>query len=223
MLARKLAPRNWPRRRDQPSPKERQRLGGSNKMSDNSTPSYAAPLVGFRSRKAAQLAAFFALKAAGSIEKLKLIKIIYMTERRFLQDHEHPMLFDELYSLPHGPICSSTLNGIDGIIHEDVWDQFIARNGNEISPVKRFSRDDFDELSDAEIDIANRMWTRFRGMTSSQIRNYSHRNCPEYTEIDRGRIPISYREVLEALGNPAAKEIDREIADLRRAESILAG
>ncbi|MGH7109580.1 MAG: Panacea domain-containing protein [Stellaceae bacterium] len=192
-------------------------------MSDNSTPSYAAPLVGFRSRKAAQLAAFFALKAAGSIEKLKLIKIIYMTERRFLQDHEHPMLFDELYSLPHGPICSSTLNGIDGIIHEDVWDQFIARNGNEISPVKRFSRDDFDELSDAEIDIANRMWTRFRGMTSSQIRNYSHRNCPEYTEIDRGRIPISYREVLEALGNPAAKEIDREIADLRRAESILAG
>jgi len=192
-------------------------------MSDNPTPSYAAPLVGFRSRKAAQLASFFALKAGGRIEKLKLIKLIYMAERRFLKDHEHPMLFDELYSLPHGPICSSTLNGIDGIIHEDVWDQFIARNGNEISPVKRFTRDDFDELSDTEIDIANRIWTRFRRMTASQIRNYSHRNCPEYTEIDKGRIPISYREVLEALGNPAAEEIDREISDLRRAESILAG
>jgi len=60
-------------------------------------------------------------------------------------------------------------------------------------------------------------------MTASQLRNYSHRKCPEYTEIERGRIPISYREILEALGNPNAEEIDREIADLRRAESILAG
>ena len=192
-------------------------------MSEDIAPSYAAPLVGFRSRKAAQLSAYFALKSGGSIEKLKLIKLIYLTERRFLQEHEHPMLFDELYSLPHGPICSSTLNGIDGIIHEAVWDQCIARDGNEISPVKRFARDDFDELSDAEIDIADRIWRRFGRMTASQLRNYSHRKCPEYTEIERGRIPISYREILEALGNPNAEEIDREIADLRRAESILAG
>jgi uncharacterized phage-associated protein len=192
-------------------------------MAESEAPSYAAPLVGFKSRKAAQLSAFFALKAEGSVEKLKLIKLIYLTERRFLKDHEHPMLFDELYSLPHGPICSSTLNGIDGIIHETVWDQFIARNGNEISPVKKFTRDDFDELSDAEWEIANRIWTRFRGMTASQIRNYSHQNCPEYTEIDRGRIPISYREVLEALENPNAEDIDREISDMRRADSILSG
>ena len=189
----------------------------------NSPSSFAAPLVGFRSRKAAQLAAFFALKAGGSIEKLKLIKLIYLTERRFLQDHEIPMLFDELYSLPHGPICSSTLNGIDGVIHDEVWEQYIARNGNEISPVRRLDRRDLDELSDAEVEIAGRIWTRFRGMTTSQLRNYSHQRCPEYTEIDRGRIPIPYRDVLEALGNPDAEEIDREISDLRRAESILSG
>ena len=187
----------------------------------NGTSSFAAPLVGFRSRKAAQLAAFFALKAGGSIEKLKLIKLIYLTERRFLQDHEIPMLFDELYSLPHGPICSSTLNGIDGVIHEEVWEQYIARNGNEISPVRRLERGNLDELSDAEVEIAGRIWTRFRGMTASQLRNYSHQRCPEYTEINKGQIPISYRDVLEALGNPDAEEIDRKISDLRRAESIL--
>ena len=31
-------------------------------------------------------------------------------------------------SLPHGPICSSTLYGIDGAIHEEIWSDFIARN-----------------------------------------------------------------------------------------------
>ncbi len=120
------------------------------------------------------------------------------------------MLFDEFYSLPHGPICSATLNGIDGVIHEDVWDQFIVRNGNEILPVRRFRREDLDELSDAEIAVCNRIWTRFGKLSASQIRNYSHRKCLEYTEIDKGRIPISCREVLEALENPNAEEIDRE-------------
>ena len=61
--------------------------------------------------------AYFALKSGGVIEKLKLIKLIIFRER-FLSEYHHPMLFDELYSLPHGPICSSTLNGIDGIIHD---------------------------------------------------------------------------------------------------------
>src|SRR5690349_9448667 len=90
--------------------------------------SYAyAPLVGFKSRKAAQLCAFFAIKAGGLIEKLKLIKLVYLAERTCLKDWHRPILFDELFSLPHGPICSSTLNGIDGAVHAEMWAEFIAR------------------------------------------------------------------------------------------------
>jgi uncharacterized phage-associated protein len=88
-------------------------------MANATAPSWAAPLVGFKLKKAAQLAAYFSVQSEGLIEKLKLIKLIYLTERRFIANHKHPMLYDELYSLPHGPICSSTLNGIDGVIHEE--------------------------------------------------------------------------------------------------------
>src|SRR5215204_5006759 len=94
---------------------ETEPMGMAVEMSE-SYPSYAAPLVGFRPDKAAQLAAFFAVQSDGMLDKLKLIKLIYMTERKFVGDNHCPMLFDELYSLPHGPICSSTLNGIDGIV-----------------------------------------------------------------------------------------------------------
>jgi uncharacterized phage-associated protein len=185
--------------------------------------SFAAPLAGFRSRKAAQLSAFFAVRSAGTIEKLKLIKLIYMAERRFLGLYHHPMLFDELYSLPHGPICSSTLNGIDGIIHNATWDEFIARNGNIVVALKKFTRAELDELSDAELSAARATWKRFRGMTASQIRNWSHEHCPEYTETLKRRIPIAYRDVLEALGREDAEQIDREINEMRRIESLLAG
>ena len=124
-------------------------------MSDLSAPAWAAPLVGFRSRKAAQLCAFFAVKSAGTIEKLKLIKLLYFAERKFLSEYHHPMLFDEYQSLPHGPICSSALNGIDGIIHEEIWDDYIARNGNVVVALKSFTRDELDEVSDAEISVIN--------------------------------------------------------------------
>jgi len=184
-------------------------------------PAYAEPLVGYRSRKAAQLCAWFAVRAGGQIEKLKLIKLIYLTEREHLSTFDDSMLLDELYSLPNGPICSSTLNGINGVIHTDVWDEFILRNGNIVVAMKAFSREELDDISEEEIGLAEKIWAKFGCMSSSQIRNYTHKNCPEYRELEVGRFPISYRDVLEAVGSENAVQIENEIADLRQAENIL--
>ncbi|MCH9050614.1 MAG: SocA family protein [Proteobacteria bacterium] len=168
-------------------------------MAELSAPPWATPLVGFRSKKAAQLCAYFAMKSEGTIEKLKLIKLLYFAERQFLSENHHPMLFDEYYSLPHGPICSSALNGIDGIIHEEIWDNYIARNGNIVVAIKSLTRDEMDEVSDAELSVVDEIWKQFGRMTPSQLRNYSHKNCPEYTET-KGRIAISYKQILRAVG-----------------------
>ena len=193
------------------------------RLYDRSYPSFLAPLVGFKSRKAAQVCAYFALRADGIIDKLKLIKLVYFTERQMLAEHYRPMLFDEFFSLPHGPICSSTLNGIDGEIHEDIWDEFVAHNGNQIVSMKKFERGDFDELSDAEIDALEKTWNQFGAMTASQLRNYSHDHCPEYTEVVSGRIPISYREVMESIGIPPtdAESAEKEISEARREQGLL--
>lgn len=164
---------------------------------------------------------FFALQAGGFIEKLKLIKLVYLCERQHLAEYEDAMLFDELYSLPHGPVCSSTLNAVNKTIHSDLWDKYVVLHGNLVGAVKTLERDEFDELSDIDLDIARNVWSQFKDMTSSQIRNYTHANCPEYTEIEDGRIPISYREVLEALGSEHAAQIDSQINYLRKVEGEL--
>ena len=215
--------------------RKKRRRRGENKMRWDtkvfvgSIPSFMLPLVGFESRKAAQISAFFALKSIvpkhGVIEKLKLIKLIYFSEREYLRRYHLPMLFDEFYSLPHGPICSATLNGIDGKLDDDdetVWSEFIARNGNIVVAVKKFARDSFDAISNREMKMLKFIWHRFGEMTASQLRNYSHENCPEYTEIEKGRIPISYREVMEALGveKSEAESIEDSVRDIRRKESI---
>lgn len=189
-------------------------------MSELSAPPWAVPLVGFRSRKAAQLCAYFALKSEGTIEKLKLIKLLYFAERKFLSENHHPMLFDEYYSLPHGPICSSALNGMDGIIHGEIWDDYIARNGNVVVAIKRLPRDELDEVSDAEIAVVDDTWRRFGHMTASQLRNYSHKHCPEYTETT-GRIRISYKQILEAVGEKDAQDLADEIDKMVMLDGLL--
>jgi uncharacterized phage-associated protein len=194
---------------------------------DNEVLSYSTPVASFRSRKAAQICAFFALRNGGTIEKLKLIKLIYFAEREFIKETSFPMLFDEFYSLYNGPICSSTLNGINGIVtpeNEAFWGEYIARNGNIVVPIKAFSPDDLDELSAAEEETLQLVWTKLGHMTASQLRNYSHDYCPEYTQVDKGcRLPITYSEVVAALGSDAPHMVDEEIRGIRRAESILSG
>ena len=190
-------------------------------MAGLTAPPWAQPCAGFRSRKAAQICAYFATQNGGTIEKLKLIKLVYLSERKFLSEYHNPMLFDEFYSLPHGPICSSTLNGIDGIIHETLWDEYTARNGNIVVAVRSVERSDMDHVSDAEMQVLRDIWQTFSGMTASQIRNYTHENCPEYTETEKARIPISYRQILEALGEQDAVDIAQDIIELVKLEGIL--
>lgn len=185
-------------------------------------PSHAIPVVGYRSRKAAQICAYFAQKADGTIEKLKLIKLVYLAERRFIDETNYPMLFDEFYALKNGPICSSTLNGINGVIHEAIWSEFVARNGNLIVALRKLPRGDYNEISDAEIDTLNSIWKDFGSKTASQLVNYTHKHCPEYIEVNEGRLPISYKDVYQALGKTDAEELDDNIESCRRAEALLA-
>ena len=193
-------------------------------MPELTAPPWAPPSVGFRSQKAAQICAYFATQSGGQIEKLKLIKLAYLAERQFLSTYRHPMLFDDFYSLPHGPICSSTLNGIDGVIHQDLWNDYITRHGTDvIYATQAVDRNDLDHISDAEMEVLSNVWRKYARMTASQIRNYTHRHCDEYTETEKESIPISYREIFSALGEDEAAEIAEDISDLVKLEGILEG
>jgi uncharacterized phage-associated protein len=174
-----------------------------------------APLVGFDSKKAAQIAAFFVAKQP-EIEKLKLIKLVYLAERLSLSEFGQPMLYDEFYSLKDGPICSSTLNGINGEIGDFTPLMQVDANRRNVHLLQSLSRDEMDEVSDAELEILEATWNEFGRFSASEIRNWTHENCPEYTEVTSGRVPISYADILNALGDERAKDIDEEVTAIRR-------
>lgn len=165
-------------------------------------PSYLEPLAGFAPRKVAQMCVYFALKEGEGIEKLKLIKLIYLSDREFIRKYGDPITWDEYYSLPHGPVCSAALNCINKVIYKEVTDGYFLMNGNFLVPVSRLEERDLDELSRAEIEVMASVWMVHGHLSASQLRNYSHEHCPEYTEIENGRIPIEYEAILNALSVP---------------------
>ena len=158
---------------------------------------------GFNERKAAQVAAYFALEEGGSINVLKLVKLIYLADRLFMDRYDRPILNDRFVSMDHGPVNSITLNFINGCIAErGDWDKFISDRArhNVALANRRITVDDLDELSEAELRILRQVWKRFGHRTHFQIRNYTHRHCPEWEDPNGSSTPIPYERIFKFLG-----------------------
>lgn len=174
-------------------------------------------IAGFQVKKAAQIARWFVCKAGGKMEKLKLVKLFYLAEREYITRHDEPMLYDELYSLEHGPICSSVLDGINGrpSLGSD-WQAF-DRHGRDLAYGGSCAREELDHLSDADIRVIEHVWDKFGWMTASQLKNYAQENCPEYQAVAAGiRAPIPYSDLYEAIGHPDPLAASDEVTRHRR-------
>lgn len=180
------------------------------------------PAAGFDEIKSAQMAAYLVQHSKQPTDKLKLIKLIYLAEREYLDRHVMPMNLDEFYSLKDGPIASAALNGINGI-NIELWSKWIRRDGNSVSAVGVLSRDAFDHLSNADISVLDAIWGKFGHWGTAKIWDFVHnkKNIPEYTPVKRGRIQIRYEEILKALGKPNADEIAEDIAIMQREAALL--
>lgn len=176
-------------------------------------------------RKAAQVSAFFAKKDGGAINVLKLAKLLYLADREFMDLYDFPILFDNLVSMPHGPVTSLTMNYVNGLSQEDrgSWDEFISdRAGYRVGLANpNIADDDLDELSDAEIHVLESAWDKFGHMNQFQIRDYTHANCPEWEDPNGSSYPIPYERVLKFLHKERSAEIAREIETLRSLDTFL--
>lgn len=173
------------------------------------------PTVGFDHLKSVQTIAYFIRKAGGKAEKLKLVKLLYLAERLSFQRRGRPMNFDSYFSLPHGPVGSSALNGMDHQLDDAAWNALhLATNKRDVTIAADVSDD---HLSRADRAILELTWEQFGSMTSSQIRNWTHHNCPEYVEVgSSSSLPIDVSEILMQVGNPDPDNVAREVRTLQK-------
>ena len=109
---------------------------------------------------------------------------------------------------------------MNGGLRDKAWRKIALSGDNKtVVPVGDIAAD---HISKSDISILQEVWDKFGGMTTSQIRAWTHKHCPEYEEVEASRSPILIEEILEAVGLSNWDERARELRVMQRSLGKLA-
>lgn len=183
----------------------------------------------FSERKAAQMASFFLGQSPdGRMSHLKLMKLLYLSDREAIKVFGWPISGDRLVSMPHGPVLSQTLNLMDGDVESQPggWEEWISdKENHELSLRIPLDIKKLDELAPAEIDVLKSVWETFGAMTKWEIRDWTHQHCAEWQDPKGSSYPIHYETLARAVGfdEVSAKQLAEQIHAEHEIARILSG
>jgi len=177
----------------------------------------------FNETKAAELAAYFLQKSGGEMFLLKLLKLLYIAERESIRETGRSITCDRFVSMDHGPVLSRTLNLMNGTVQGGgSWTAMIApRNGHKLS-ITDESEVAFDELSERELEIADRVFEKYGHVPRFELADLTHQ-FGEWHDPKGSSIPIEFEEILTAVGYDS-DEIDalrEELSEQRAMDAYL--
>lgn len=159
----------------------------------------------FDEKKLTQATAFFLFKADGTLPILKLMKLLYLTERYSFKKFHRPLIGDSLVSMKHGPVLSTTYNFMNGAVrHQEFWNEWISdRSEHEVALRDKSlirDTDDLLELSDNDISLLEDVWVHFGHLSRWELVDWTHTNCEEWIDPGASSFPIAYPDLFRALG-----------------------
>ena len=154
----------------------------------------------FQEKKTTQSAAILLQRNGGKIHYIKLLKLLYIADRRSLEETGFPITFDTYVSMKYGPVLSTTYDLLKGtsLNHGDYWHEYISRPKEYV--VRLNQTPPFTALSEVEIRILNQTFDEFGKIPRFALVDISHQ-FPEFHEPPEGStLPITYRDIFHALG-----------------------
>lgn len=159
----------------------------------------------FNERKASQAAAYLIRRQpARSVSLLKLIKLLYLADRRALTETGVTITRDKIVVMKHGLVLSNIYDKTkeDGS-EPDEWFQYMTAKENNCIGLTEGgwdeTEDSIDELSEYETSVLDAIDAEYGRMTPWQLRDITHA-LPEFTDPGDSSIPIDPAEVLRHSG-----------------------
>ena len=166
-------------------------------------------MASFDEIKATEAAAQLLALRGGTMHFLKLLKLLYIADRRALQRWGIPISHDRYVSMDHGPVLSQTYNLIrDG--GSRFWSEHISPPfGYE---VKLIGEPQVRKLSRAEQALLGEVFAEYGARSRWELVEQTHQ-FSEWKNPHGGSIPIEIEDILDALGEDPV-EIDAILAEL---------
>lgn len=173
----------------------------------------------FDERVAANVAAAFLRLSGGDLNILKLMKLMYLAERKSYAQFAEPIIGDRLVAMPKGPVLSMTYDCISsgGSRQQGGWDEWVSDRANHMVSINKplDNIDNLPMLSAEQINLIKETWQEFGHMNQYQLVNFTHnpRNCPEWTDPSGSSFDIPLESLFMHLGFDTQKT-QSALADL---------
>jgi uncharacterized phage-associated protein len=153
---------------------------------------------------------------------MRLLKLLYLADRRMMQETGSPITFDRVVAMRHGPVLSETYSLIRGE-HPDAgeWSRYVSRENYQLVPTGEDPGRA--ALSRMAVSVLNDVSERHEHFDDWQLVDHLHETLPEWKdnwdETDAKKsVPVGYEDILLAMNfDPAdAKIVAEEIRATRR-------
>ena len=150
----------------------------------------------------------YLLEREGSIEKVKLMKLLYLADRKSFIETGVPITGSNLYAMPFGPVPSQCLDLVNGNFGADVF-RYIHLNDNMVTLRQSAGTD---KLSEAERKVLDQILCEFGGVDKWKLVNETHK-LPEYQACYEAGTStlISFESIAKVSGNPRRYRLGRPV------------
>lgn len=165
----------------------------------------------FNEIKTVEAATYLLNKAGGKMRYIMLLKLLYMSDRKAIEEWGKPITYDNYVSMDYGQVLSKTYNLIKGEIKSDsgMWEEFIESPIYLYWIVLRKAPPKIRKLSRGEIEFLDEIYKEYKDKDPF---TFTH-NLPEYVDPKGSSIPMPFERLLEIL-NYDQKDIEAILSDL---------
>ena len=178
-------------------------------------------------QKSVQVAAMFLRLHKQPMHHLKLMKMLYMADRRSLEQIETTITGDRYVSMEFGPVLSNVYNLIKGV-YSDANDQALwsthisSRCNHKLSLVKDPGNG---KLCEFEENLIRDIYEEYKDYDRFDLAEETHRLFPEWEKPPEGigSIPIKIETTLRSVGKTEEdiKEIEETVKHYIHLDRIL--
>lgn len=173
-------------------------------------------LLEFDYKKATQAINFFTRKEGLKIDKLKLIKLVYLADRFHLRRYGRPITNDTYLAMRLGPVGSSVKDIADFSGYLDETERKYASNflgqGGIENTIVSLADVDNDVFSKSELESLNFVYEKFGNQSESSLVDVVHK----YPEWEKFRKTLEAKETtreqmsyLDFFKNPTSNKSDK--------------
>jgi uncharacterized phage-associated protein len=175
----------------------------------------------FDEEKVTQVAALLLKWAGGSMNYMKLLKLLYFIDRGSLKKWGAQVTGDDLYFMENGPVLSRTLDLIKKPLERTLWSRYISQPHDYEVAVKRDPGTK--RLSRDEIELAQNVFAEYGSLRPFDLVKITH-DLREWKKPKGKRELVQIKHLLKAIGKSSSEiqRIEQERAHEGRIRKLLA-